>query len=86
MADIAVAARSGEDVERPLRTLAKEAASGEKCCWRGLLRGWKEFDKAERFWLVFVLGSNGEADCSLSGPGPRKGPFPGGIIDDGTTG
>jgi len=50
VADIAVAARPTEDVERPLRKLAKEAASGEKHRRRRLQRAWKSFRKAERFW------------------------------------
>jgi len=50
VADIAVAARPTEDVGRPLRKLAKEAASGEKHRRRRLQRAWKSFRKAERFW------------------------------------
>jgi len=50
LADIAVAARPTEDVERPLRKLAKQAASGTKHRRRRLQRAWKTFRKAERFW------------------------------------
>lgn len=50
LADIAVAARPTEDVERPLRKLAKEATSGDKHRRRRLQRAWKGFRKAERFW------------------------------------
>jgi len=50
LADIAVAARPTEDVERPLRKLAKEAAAGAKHRRRRLQRAWKTFRKAERFW------------------------------------
>jgi CHAD domain-containing protein len=50
MADIAVAAQPTEDVERPLRKLAKQAASGAKHRRRRLERAWKTFRKAERFW------------------------------------
>jgi CHAD domain-containing protein len=50
MADIAVAARPTEDVARPLRTLAKQAASGEKRRRHKLERAWKDFRKTGRFW------------------------------------
>jgi CHAD domain-containing protein len=50
LADIAVAARPTEDVERPLRKLAKEAAAGAKRRRRRLQRAWKTFREAERFW------------------------------------
>jgi triphosphatase len=50
LADIAVAARPTEDVERPLRKLAKQAAAGQKHRRRRLQRTWKAFRKAERFW------------------------------------
>jgi len=50
LADIAVAAQPTEDVERPLRKLAKQAASGDKHRRRRLERAWKSFRKAERFW------------------------------------
>ena len=50
LADIAVAAQPTEDVERPLRKLAKEAAGGAKHRRRRLQRAWKAFRKAERFW------------------------------------
>ncbi len=50
MADIAVAARPTEDVAKPLRKLAKQAASGEKRRRRKLERAWKEFGKTGRFW------------------------------------
>jgi CHAD domain-containing protein len=52
MADIAVAARPTEDVAKPLRKLAKQAASGDKQRRRKLQRAWKQFRKAERFWRV----------------------------------
>jgi hypothetical protein len=42
--------RPTEDVERPLRKLAKEAAAGAKHRRRRLQRAWKTFRKAERFW------------------------------------
>jgi CHAD domain-containing protein len=50
LADIAVAAKPTEDVERPLRKLAKEAAAGQKHRRRRLQRAWKAFRKTERFW------------------------------------
>jgi CHAD domain-containing protein len=50
LADIAVAARPTEDVERPVAKLAKEAAAGAKHRRRRLQRAWKTFRKAERFW------------------------------------
>jgi CHAD domain-containing protein len=50
MADIAVAARPTEDVARPLRKLAKQAASGGKRRRHRLERAWKEFGKTGRFW------------------------------------
>jgi len=50
LADIAVAARPTEDVERPVAKLAKEAAAGAKHRRRRLQRAWKSFRKAERFW------------------------------------
>jgi len=50
MADIAVAGRPTEDVERPLRKLAKQAASGAKHRRRRLERAWRTFRKAEPFW------------------------------------
>jgi len=50
LADIAVAARPTEDVERPIAKLAKQAASGQKHRRRRLQRAWKAFRKAERFW------------------------------------
>ncbi len=52
MADIAVAARPTEDVAKPLRNLAKQAASGEKRRRRKLQRAWKRFREAGRFWRV----------------------------------
>jgi len=48
--DIAIAARPTEDVERPLRKLAKQAESGEKRRRRKLQQAWKQFRAAERFW------------------------------------
>jgi CHAD domain-containing protein len=50
MADIAVAARPTEDVAKPLRKLAKQAASGTKRRRQKLERAWKEFGKTGRFW------------------------------------
>jgi CHAD domain-containing protein len=50
VADIAVAARPTEDVAKPLRTLAKQAASGDKRRRRRLQRAWKTFKAAEPFW------------------------------------
>ncbi len=50
MADIAVAARPTEDVDRPLARLARQAASGEKRRRRRLERAWKAFRKVGRFW------------------------------------
>ena len=52
MADIAIAARPTEDVAKPLRTLAKQAASGNKRRRRKLERAWKRFREAGRFWRV----------------------------------
>lgn len=52
MADIAVAARPTEDVAKPLRKLAKQAASGDKRRRRRLERAWKRFREAGRFWRV----------------------------------
>lgn len=51
LADIAEAARPAEQVERALRKLGKQAASGNKRRQRKLDRAWKTFRKAERFWL-----------------------------------
>ncbi len=48
--DIAVAARPSEDVEQPLRRLAKQAASGDKRRRQKLRQAWKQFKEAERFW------------------------------------
>jgi len=50
LADIAVAARPTEDVDKPLRKLAKEAAAGDKHRRHRLQRAWKTFRKAEPFW------------------------------------
>ena len=52
MADIAVAARPTEDVAKPLRNLAKQAASGDKQRRRKLQRAWKRFRAAGRFWQM----------------------------------
>ncbi len=49
-ADIAMAARPTEDVAKPLRKLAKEAASGNKRRRHRLQRAWKTFEKAECYW------------------------------------
>jgi CHAD domain-containing protein len=48
--DIAVAARPSEDVEQPLRKLARQAASGDKRRRHKLRQAWKQFKEAERFW------------------------------------
>jgi CHAD domain-containing protein len=50
MADIAVAARPTEDVEKPLRKLAKQAAADDKRRRRRLERAWKTFRDTEPFW------------------------------------
>lgn len=50
VADIAVAAQPTEDVDRPLRKLARQAESGDKRRRRRLMRAWKDFRKVERFW------------------------------------
>jgi len=48
--DIAVAARPSEDVEQPLRDLARQAASGDKRRRQKLRQAWKQFREIERFW------------------------------------
>ena len=50
--DIAVAARPSENVQQPLRNLAKQAASGDKERRHKLRQAWKRFKEAERFWRV----------------------------------
>jgi CHAD domain-containing protein len=50
LADLATAARSTEDVKKPLKRLAKQAGAGDKRRRRKLERAWREFRKAERFW------------------------------------
>jgi CHAD domain-containing protein len=50
LADLATAARPSEDAARPLKALAKQAASGSKRRRRKLERAWKEFRKAGCFW------------------------------------
>jgi CHAD domain-containing protein len=50
LADLATAARPAEDAARPLKALAKQAASGSKRRRRKLERAWKEFRKAGCFW------------------------------------
>lgn len=50
LADLAVAARPSEDVARPLKELARQAASGDKRRRRKLAEAWKAFRRAERFW------------------------------------
>jgi CHAD domain-containing protein len=50
--DIAVAARPSENVELPLRKLAKQAASGDKRRRQKLQQAWKQFKEVERFWRV----------------------------------
>ncbi len=48
--DIAVAARPSENVELPLRMLARQAATGDKRRRQKLRQAWKQFKEAERFW------------------------------------
>lgn len=50
LADIAQAARLTEDIDAALARLGKQAAAGEGKRRRRLLRAWKRFKKAERFW------------------------------------
>ena len=50
LADIRTAARLNEDIEAALARLEKQAASGGKRRRRKLVRVWKTFRKAERFW------------------------------------
>jgi CHAD domain-containing protein len=50
LADLATAARLSEDAARPLKALARQAASGSKRRRRKLERAWKEFRKAGCFW------------------------------------
>lgn len=50
LADLATAARPTEDVAKPLKSLAKQAESGEKRRRRKLEKAWKVFKKAEKFW------------------------------------
>ena len=50
LADLATAARPSEDAARPLKALARQAASGSKRRRRKLERAWKEFRKAGCFW------------------------------------
>ena len=50
VADIAVAAQPTEDVDGPLRKLARQAGAGDKRRRRRLERAWKDFRKAEWFW------------------------------------
>jgi CHAD domain-containing protein len=50
LADLATAARPTEDVARPLKALAKQAASGSKRRRRRLERAWTDFRKAGCFW------------------------------------
>ena len=50
LADLATAARPTEDVARPLKVLAKQAASGSKRRRRKLEQAWKDFRKAGSFW------------------------------------
>ena len=50
IADIAVAALPTEDVDGPLRKLARQAESGDKRRRRRLERPWKDFRRVERFW------------------------------------
>lgn len=50
LADLATAARPTEDAAKPLKALAKQAASGDKRRRRKLERAWKAFRKAGCFW------------------------------------
>ncbi|CAN5919784.1 hypothetical protein BH11PSE3_BH11PSE3_32290 [soil metagenome] len=50
LADLATAARPTEDVAQPLKSLARQAASGEKRRRRKLAEAWKAFRDTERFW------------------------------------
>ncbi len=50
LADLATAARPTEDVARPLKALAKQAASGGKRRRHKLEQAWKDFRKAGCFW------------------------------------
>ena len=50
LADLATAARPTEDVARPLKALARQAASGSKRRRRKLEQAWKDFRKAGCFW------------------------------------
>ena len=52
LADIATATRPTEDVAGALKALAKQATGGDKRRRRKLERAWKDFKKAERFWLA----------------------------------
>ena len=51
LADIAAAARPTEHVERALRKLDRQVASGRKRRRYKLERAWKRFRKAGRFWI-----------------------------------
>jgi CHAD domain-containing protein len=57
--DIAVAARPSENVELPLRKLAKQAAAGDKRRRQKLYQAWKQFKGVERFWRVKAKLSSG---------------------------
>ena len=50
LADLATAARPTEDVNKPLKRLARQAAAGDKHRRRKLERAWKAFRKADKFW------------------------------------
>jgi len=50
LADLATAARPTEDAARPLKALAKQAASGSKRRRRRLEQAWRDFRKAGCFW------------------------------------
>jgi CHAD domain-containing protein len=56
--DIAVTARPSEDVEEPLRKLAKQAASGDKRRRHKLRQAWKQFKEVERFWRATAKPSS----------------------------
>jgi CHAD domain-containing protein len=50
LADLATAARPNEDVAKPLKLLAKQAASDHKRSRRRLERTWKTFRNTKPFW------------------------------------
>lgn len=50
LADLVTAARPTEDVAPALKSLAKQASSGERRRRRKLAEAWKAFRKTKRFW------------------------------------